>query len=312
MPTPLATVRRAAVVAGLTLTTGCANVLNYTSPDGPFYSGLAPGVAPALAPDTTAELAKVDVDSTVVVDPTVVVDSVVPGEAAFKVVTFNVKMAHDIAGSIALLTGDASLRGADVVALQEMDREGVTKIAAALGMHFVYYPASLHPTNKRTFGPAVLSRWPIERSWKVVLPGESIFRRQRRTATAAIVRVRDTAVRVYAVHLETPIQLGPGARRAQAEALLADARSATEPVIIAGDFNSRALGAHLESLGLTWATRAVGRTLVLGQWDHVLTRGLSVVPDTSAGVVKSRGVSDHDAVWARLTFAAPERAGTSQ
>jgi endonuclease/exonuclease/phosphatase family metal-dependent hydrolase len=83
--------------------------------------------------------------------------------------------------------------------LQEMDEAGVDRIARALGFNYAYYPASIHPVTGNYFGPAVLSRWPIERSWKLLLPHGGWTRGQRRTATAAMLRVRETRLLVYAV-----------------------------------------------------------------------------------------------------------------
>ena len=95
-----------------------------------------------------------------------------PGASAdslIRVVTFNIKFAREIDRAIEVLQGD-SLRGADILALQEMDESGAERIARALGYDYVFYPAVIHPASGRYFGPALLSRWPIERSWKVILP----------------------------------------------------------------------------------------------------------------------------------------------
>ena len=83
--------------------------------------------------------------------------------------SFNIRHAQEIDRAIGVLQGD-SLRGADVIALQEMDDAGVERIARALALDYAYYPASVHPANGKYLRPAVLSRWPIERSWKVLLP----------------------------------------------------------------------------------------------------------------------------------------------
>ena len=131
-----------------------------------------------------------------------------------RVVSFNIKFAREIDSAIAVLQGD-SLRGADIVALQEMDDRGVERIARTFRLNYAYYPASIHPSNGRYFGPAVLSRWPIERSWKVLLPHPGWTRGQRRTATAAVVLVQGTPVLVYAVHLETPVQISDAERAAR-------------------------------------------------------------------------------------------------
>src|SRR6266550_4589955 len=112
-----------------------------------------------------------------------------------RIVTFNVKLARRIDRAIEVLRSD-SLRGADIVTLEEMDDRGVDRIARALDLNYVYYPGSIHPTEHKYFGPAVLSRWPIARSWKVLLPHASRTRHQRRNATAAEGVVRGVRIRV--------------------------------------------------------------------------------------------------------------------
>jgi endonuclease/exonuclease/phosphatase family metal-dependent hydrolase len=219
-------------------------------------------------------------------------------DSPLRIVTFNIRFAREIDRAIEVLRGD-SLRGADVLALQEMDEAGVDRIARALGYDYAFYPAVVHPASGRYFGPAVLSRWPIERSWKVLLPHAGWTRGQRRTATAAVLQVRDTRVLAYAVHLETPLQIGDEWRRDQALAVLADAADWRGPVVVAGDFNSEGIGRLLEREGYHWLTRWVGPTVAWFSWDHVFVRGLVSASPRSAGVVwEIRGASDHHPVWA--------------
>ncbi len=111
------------------------------------------------------------------------------GASRMRVVSFNIKLADRIDAAIEVLGSD-SLRDADIISLQEMDESGTERIARALHLNYIYYPGSIHPTRNRYFGPAILSRWPIEKSWKLTLPYEAPIRRQRRNATAAIVNVR--------------------------------------------------------------------------------------------------------------------------
>ena len=113
--------------------------------------------------------------------------------ASLRVVTFNIRESREIDRAIEVLRSD-SVRDADVVALQEMSESGVDRIARALHLNYAYYPAVIHHRTGGYYGPAVLSRWPIERSWKVLLPNGSWDRGQRRTATAAVVaNTRPTA-----------------------------------------------------------------------------------------------------------------------
>jgi endonuclease/exonuclease/phosphatase family metal-dependent hydrolase len=157
----------------------------------------------------------------------------------------------------------------------------------------------------------VLSRWPIDSAWKLVLPHESNVRRQRRTVTAAVVRVRGVPVRVYAVHLEIPKRASRADREDQVDAVLADAAGAPEPVIIAGDFNSWSIGEYLSARGFAWPTRDVGSTVMAFGWDHIFARGLAPAADAAGVVRDARGASDHKPVWAGLTMAVAPAAGAS-
>lgn len=253
----------------------CARSTNLMSLSGPLFEGhYAPQAPPAEWADST-----------------------------IRVVTFNIRFAVEIDRAIEVLRSD-SLRGADILALQEMDEAGAERIARELGYDYAFYPAVIHPTSGRYFGPAVLSRWPIERSWKVLLPHEGWTRGQRRTATAAVVRVNGTRLLVYAVHLETPIQASDAERRDQALAIVADAAGHPGPVVVAGDFNSQGIGRTMRRQGYYWATERVGPTVSVFSWDHIFARGLTRTAPASTGVVrKIDGASDHHPVWAVL---APE------
>jgi endonuclease/exonuclease/phosphatase family metal-dependent hydrolase len=258
----------AVTLAAIAFAAGCTTAHNYLDPAGPRYAGGA-GVA---------------------------VDR--PADGPIRVVTFNVEYAKRITEAIAALRAPP-LRGADVLALQEMDAPGVTAIAEALGMNYVYYPASRHPGTGRDFGNAILSPWPIEASRKVLLPGRSRGMHQARAAVMATVRVGDRAVAVYAVHLTSPWGMGGGGRARQADAVIADAEGATGPVIVAGDFNSSGIGARFSARGFAWPTRKVGHSAGPFSFDHIFTRGLRLEGAQSAGVARSGPrASDHWPVWA--------------
>jgi endonuclease/exonuclease/phosphatase family metal-dependent hydrolase len=255
-----------AAAAGLTIPLSCAPALNYVDPDRPRYAG---------------HFAVADADT------------------AFRVVTFNVKFAREVDRATRLLAEHEDLRGADIVALQEMDAEGTERIARALAMDYVYYPAIRHPGTGRDFGNAILSHWPLRDDHKLVLPYHSRFRGMQRIAVSATADTPLGPVRVYSVHLETPGGISGVDRQRQAAAVIRDAERYPR-VIVAGDFNSHAVGEVFEWYGFRWVTKDLGRTISLFAWDHVFLRGLDVA-QKSAGVVRdNRGASDHLPVWAVL------------
>jgi endonuclease/exonuclease/phosphatase family metal-dependent hydrolase len=250
---------------------GCTPTVNLSDPAGPKYEG---NFAPA-APDSGAV-------------------------APLRIVTFNVKLGRAIDRAIEVLESD-SLRGADVVALQEMDEAGVARIARALRLNYVYYPGNVHPTDHRHFGPALLTPWPIERTWKLALPHLGRFRHQQRIATAAVLRVRGRPLQVYAVHLETQLKISDRQRADQVQTIIADAAHSTAPVVIAGDFNSYGIGPVLTRAGYRWTTELVGPSISVFSWDHIFVRGLAPATRARAGLVRHvHGASDHRPVWAVL------------
>ena len=247
----------------------CARATNLLNPTTPAFSG---EYAPRI-PDTSTA-------------------------SPIRIVTFNIKLGRRIDRAIEVLRSD-SLRAADIIALEEMDDAGVDRLARALHLNYVYYPGSIHPTDHRYFGPAVLSRWPIERSWKLFLPHKSRLRHQQRTATVAELRLRGRRIRVYAVHLETPFRFSDAAREDQVRTILDDASGFDGPVVIAGDFNSYGIGPFLVRHGYRWLTPRLDPTISIFSWDHIFVRRLSPAPPVSAGVVRQvHSASDHRPVWA--------------
>ena len=264
----------------LLLVGGCRTGRDYPSTAGPRYAGVPPGVAAERRtnPET------------------------------LRVVSFNIEFARRIDDAIALLASDPALRGADVILLQEMDAEGTRRIAHALGMWYVYYPAIFHRRTGRDFGNAVLSRWPIVDDAKLLLPHPSRYARTHRSATAATLRIGAARVRVYSTHLGTVADIGSGRREDQLRAILADA--AHHPlVVIGGDLNDATIGLVAKEAGYAWPTRYGPRTTRFGRWDHVFLKGLDS-PDTAASgtVVDARRVSDHLPIWALGIFRRGDRA----
>lgn len=254
----------------LALSAGCAHPVNYGDAAGPRYVGGR--IGPARAPDQ------------------------------LRVVSFNVKNAVHVDLAIALLRDNDSLRGADILLLQEMDARGVMEVADSLGMAYVYYPASRSSNTGRDVGNAILSRWPLSGDRKVVLPHLGRIRGTERVAVGATVLVGSRRVRVYSVHLATMVANGPNDRRDQLRTLLADADSLS-PVIIGGDFNSGTVPALAAEHGYRWPTRRLPHTSGFWTFDHFLLKGVALTDPASFGVVKQvRGASDHRPVWAVLTL----------
>ncbi len=230
-------------------------------------------------------------------------------DARLRVVTFNIAYAVKVDLALGVLRESPSLQGFDILALQEMDVPGTERLARGLGMNSLYVPSAVHPKSDRDFGCAILSPWPIVEPGKVVLPVAAFGSGVRRSAVRATVLWGGRRIRVYSLHLPSPLGVTGAARRQQLAVLLEDAADSRDPVVIAGDFNSKDVGKQMMAGGYSWSTRDVGPTsrfLFFGMSiDHIFAKGLESPTDTAAaGVVEdNRGASDHRPVWA--VFDAP-------
>ncbi|HEY9014474.1 MAG TPA: endonuclease/exonuclease/phosphatase family protein [Gemmatimonadales bacterium] len=259
--------RNLLLLAGLL---GCATGRNYPDPNGPRYAG-----GEAVAADTG------------------------PGNAAaLRVVSFNIEYGIRMDSAIVVLAGDPALRVADVILLQEVDDKGTRRVADTLGMWYVYYPSVFRFNTHRDLGNAILSRWPIVEDRKIILPHLSRFVRSQRAATAATIRIGDSLVRVYSLHLGTMAGLSPAARRDQLKAVLADAGRYPR-VVLGGDLNDPGIARIALDRGYTWPTQRGPATTDIGRLDHILLKGLSSPDSAAAGTVLDvHGASDHLPVWA--------------
>ena len=257
---------RGAVVLGVTMMlTGCMKAYNY-GPSEPRYTG-------SFA------------DSTARATP-----------ERIRIASFNIAFSHEIDSAIVVLR-DRALRDADVLLLQEMDAPGTERIARALRMNYVYYPATRHPKHGNDFGNAVLTRWPIIADRKILLPHIAVLGATRRTATAATVQLGGFRVRVYSAHLGTVVNVSPAQRREQLAAILDDA-APFDRVIIGGDMNDPVVGSTAVDRGYSWATRSGPRTAMVSRLDHIFLRGLAPARIAGAGTVTdNHHASDHFPIW---------------
>lgn len=217
-----------------------------------------------------------------------------------QVVSFNIQYGEEVEGALALIRRTPELAGADLILLQEMDAEGTERLARALEMGWVYYPAIVR--EGKLFGNAILSRWPLSDDRKLILPHRSWFGDTQRIAVAATATIRGETVRVYSVHLATPVNQGRPEREDQFRTVLADAERYPR-VILGGDLNSDSLGELAVERGYFWPTRDGPRTVWFGRADHLLYRGLLPPWGLRSGTVENVGeVSDHRPVWARGTI----------
>ena len=198
---------------------------NFLDPKGPVFTGPLPQQGPQ-GPGATNRAS--------------------PGR--FSVVSFNVHYGYRIEDIVPTLR-ENGMADADVLLMQESSDRSAREVAASLGLAWVYYPATVHPTSRDLFGVAVLSRWPITGHRKILLPNHSYFDAARKAAMIAVVEIAGVPVHFVSVHLQSGM-LGRG-YSTQLRSLLACVTSdacegAPSPaslprakaLVIGGDFNT--------------------------------------------------------------------------
>ncbi|CAG7643679.1 hypothetical protein PAESOLCIP111_04525 [Paenibacillus solanacearum] len=145
--------------------------------------------------------------------------------------------------------------GADVIGLQAVDKhyssrssyeDQAKRIADALGMHYAYGPTvDLAPeqgkTERRQFGTAILSKYPIE---SAVLHPLSNSGTEKRALFEARIDVNGTAVRFYTTHMDTSAAV----RVKQADEILSILGGQTGPKIAAVYANALDTSAEVKRL----------------------------------------------------------------
>ena len=224
-----------------------------------------------------------------------------------KVVTFNIRNAQKIKQAVVELREFVELRDADILLLQEMDNQGSDKIAQALEYNYIYYPALMNPRKNRYVGNAILTKWPICETAKILLPHENPVNKQRRIAVYATITINNQAINIYSVHIE-PLWLSRSKRVDQVNALINHILERDTPspyIIVGGDFNTL-MGSEIETFtrrfrtaGLERHTAGVGPTYnVFGvELDHIYTKGMRAIV---AGKVEKSKASNHFPVWVKL------------
>lgn len=202
-----------------------------------------------------------------------------------KIASFNIKFASDVERALGTLER-GGLDDADVLLLQEMDLPGSERVARALGMDFVYYPAAVHPASGRQFGLAILSPWPIRRDRKIPLPSLSGSDDAQKIAVAAEVWVRGVPFGVVNVHLQSglsPVQVGDQIQVLTGCVFGSRCRVAGAPLlpdldyyVVGGDFNTRG-EAHIEVARDLLAVAGLQQVPGIGRTHKYLTDSLGRV-----------------------------------
>lgn len=231
------------------------------------------------------------------------------------------------------LSDGRRLPPADIVALQEADRETTRagrihvarELARGLKMRYAHaainlprheepksnkwyldFEEHIAPTDKGETGIAMLSRLPLLDVARVDLPWTHCAWRPR-LALAATVKIGEQSIRIFNSHIDP--HASTDEQIEQHAAVLARADEAGCPTILLGDFNTLTrkscvrVRSFLEDQGYVsplptrLATWRAG--LIRLHPDWIFVRGLNV---TRWGVARPLGVSDHWPVWAEIAL----------
>ncbi|MEW5975691.1 MAG: endonuclease/exonuclease/phosphatase family protein [Acidobacteriota bacterium] len=237
----------------------------------------------------------------------------------FRVLSFNLHgpPVRRIEALIEVLQTHPELRGASVLALQEVNRnhgesgDVAEVLARRLGMTYAFAVEMAYRRGGGVRGVAILSRFPMDAVERVLLPHAGPGGR-RRIALAATLTVGSERMRVYSLHLETRI---PDSRYAdQLAAVLRHAAfSRALPTLLMGDFNTttrsrrQRMSEMVSAEGFDLPQPQRGMTfrkllIYFAKLDWICARDLRIA---AAGVETQAGISDHRPVWADVVL--PDR-----
>jgi endonuclease/exonuclease/phosphatase (EEP) superfamily protein YafD len=224
-----------------------------------------------------------------------------------KVASYNVNDGIEVEQVIRELGMYNPLRESDFFLLQEMDEAGTEEIARELKYNYIYYPSTMPTRIERNFGNAILSRWPLSRPQKLILPYKHPTNKQLRIAVRATAELPDREIMLYSVHTETYTVITKH-RKAQVREIVDDIGPGETPVIVGGDFNTvsnrsiRRLKRLFGEIGLVRSSAGAGTTVKKYKTrpsaaDHIFTRGFEV---KGKGTLYAALASDHFPVWVEL------------
>ena len=263
-------------------------------------------------------------------DPSIESGSFAPAPASgvhaehLRVVSWNIALGRALPRIETHLRTSGNLRSAGVLALQEVSRTArgsqARTLAERMGMNYVYAGAHRCRLGQER-GQAILSRFPIVRSWRLTLPQV----RHPRIALVADLAVGGDLLRLVNVHLENRSRVNPFILRQRAEQLShllewLEAAGHAQTVLV-GDLNtlgfivdrgrSEVLDALLGAAGFRDAHGgdATATFPILGsRLDWIYARHATAL---RAAIENTGRLSDHLAVWADVDLRPAGHANSS-
>ncbi len=230
-----------------------------------------------------------------------------PFTGDLKIVSWNIKFGTEVEQAIKELQEVEALQDADILLLQEMDEDGVEKIAQTLAYDYIYFPASIHRKNGNNFGNAILSKWELSEPEKIILPHKNPKNGQVRMATKAMTTIGDLQIPLYSIHTETA-WLSNEKRNEQVDTIIADIGDA-QFVFVGGDFNSitpagvAILDEKFAKIGMIRVSAGAEPTVEIAganfSADHIFARNAILIENGAWSETKA---SDHYPVWVTVSL----------
>jgi endonuclease/exonuclease/phosphatase family metal-dependent hydrolase len=223
--------------------------------------------------------------------------------AALRVVTWNLHFGQNLDRIIATLETSGKLQGADLLLLQEINADGVDKIARSLHYNYAYVPTVYSRQRGKEFGIAILSRWPLKESQRIPLPNWFPGWIENRYAIRAVASVGGREVAVYTVHMDL-LWMEP-----QSQFLAEEMGEEPGPSILGGDFNTWrpssvfSLENDMTGIGMDRLTNATGYTFQFSNFHSTLDHIFSAAGlHHTSGVYLDTNASDHYPLWAEISI----------
>jgi len=230
-------------------------------------------------------------------------DSSKPFDGSLRVVSWNLHFGEKLDDVVATLENASELQDTDLLLLQEINAEGVERIAGRLRYNYIYHPTVFSRKRQSEYGIAILSKWPLYDPEKIMLPNWLPGWVENRFAVKAVTKINGKDVTVYNTHFDL-MWMEP-----QGEFLAKEVARRKTFSILGGDFNTWRPGSvsfledKLKDAGLERLTEGIGYTFESNSLkftlDHIFSlEGL----DYTAGVYRQTDASDHYPGWVDINL----------
>lgn len=221
-------------------------------------------------------------------------------DGTMHVVTWNLHFGENLDKIIATLENTKELQESDLLLLQEINAEGVDRIASELHYNYIYYPTVFSRRRQGEYGIAILSKWPLTDPERILLPNWLPSWVENRFAEKAVAIVNGKNITVYNTHLDLAWM------EPQGKFLTSEMDKQDSPIILGGDFNTwrpwsiTYLEDLMKGVGLLRLTKESGYTFEVSGLKFTLDHIFSEELDYTSGVYRQTNASDHYPVWVEI------------